>query len=107
MTELAHATNASREISWCKYTVHDVERPTGRCTFRSSMLMPHRTITAPLLAVVKDAAGNPIPGITVTYAAPASGASATLSNGTSSGAPITTTTDASGMSSVIQPLTPP
>ena len=33
---------------------------------------------APLVAVVKDAYGNPVPGVSVTFAAPASGASATL-----------------------------
>src|SRR5262249_49555639 len=32
----------------------------------------------PLVAVVKDAYGNPVPGVSVTFAAPASGASATL-----------------------------
>ena len=56
---------------------------------------------AALVAVVKDAAGNVIPGVTVTYTAiPAAGASCTLSNGTSSGSTITTTTDSSGLSSV-------
>jgi hypothetical protein len=33
---------------------------------------------APLVAVVKDAFGNPVPGVSVTFAAPASGASAIL-----------------------------
>ncbi len=33
---------------------------------------------APLVAVVMDAYGNPVPGVSVTFAAPASGASATL-----------------------------
>ncbi|HEX9485947.1 MAG TPA: OmpA family protein [Gemmatimonadales bacterium] len=56
---------------------------------------------APLVAVVRDAASNPIPGATVTYIAqPASGASCTVSNGSSSGASVTATTDSSGMSSV-------
>ncbi len=56
---------------------------------------------APLAAVVRDAAGNPIPGVTVTYTAvPASGASCTVSNGSSSGASVSATTDSSGMSSV-------
>ncbi len=56
---------------------------------------------APLVAVVRDAAGNPIPGATVTYTAvPASGASCTVSNGISSGASVNATTDSSGMSSV-------
>ncbi|HMC72382.1 MAG TPA: hypothetical protein VKJ07_24725, partial [Mycobacteriales bacterium] len=55
---------------------------------------------APLVAVIRDSAGNPIPGVTVTYTAPGSGASSTLSNGASSGATVTTTTDAAGMSSV-------
>src|SRR5207244_2168158 len=44
---------------------------------------------APLVAVVRDAAGNPIPAATVTYTAvPASGASCTVSNGSSSGASV-------------------
>jgi len=56
---------------------------------------------APLVAIVRDAAGNPIPGATVTYTAvPASGASCTVSNGTSSGASVSATTDSSGLSSV-------
>ncbi|HEX9487340.1 MAG TPA: hypothetical protein VF976_09760, partial [Gemmatimonadales bacterium] len=56
---------------------------------------------APLVAVVRDAAGNPIPGATVTYTAvPASGASCTVSNGSSSGASVSATTDSSGFSSV-------
>src|SRR5438128_1784763 len=56
---------------------------------------------APLVALVRDAAGNPIPGATVTYTAvPASGASCTVSNGTSSGASVSGTTDSSGLSSV-------
>src|SRR5437764_1047955 len=56
---------------------------------------------APLVALVRDAAGNPIPSTTVTYTAvPASGASCTVSNGTSSGASVSATTDSSGMSSV-------
>src|SRR5439155_784595 len=49
----------------------------------------------------RDAAGNPIPGATVTYTAvPASGASCTVSNGASSGASVSATTDSSGLSSV-------
>src|SRR5439155_1270241 len=56
---------------------------------------------APLVALVRDAAGNPIPGATVTYTAvPASGASCTVSNGASSGASVSATTDSSGLSSV-------
>src|SRR5438105_565425 len=56
---------------------------------------------APLVALVRDGAGNPIPSTTVTYTAvPASGASCTVSNGTSSGASVSATTDSSGMSSV-------
>src|SRR5678815_3315659 len=47
----------------------------------------------PLQATVKDAAGNPVPGVTVTFAAPASGASATLSAASA-------TTNASGVASV-------
>ena len=35
---------------------------------------------APLVVVVKDAFGNPVPGVSVTFAAPASGASATLNS---------------------------
>jgi parallel beta-helix repeat protein len=35
---------------------------------------------SPLVAVVKDAFGNPVPGVSVTFAAPASGASATLTS---------------------------
>jgi adhesin/invasin len=46
-----------------------------------------------LQATVKDASGNPISGVTVTFAAPTSGASATLSAGQS-------TTDASGNATV-------
>src|SRR6266446_6516965 len=56
---------------------------------------------APLVAIVRDAAGSPIPGATVTYTAvPASGASCTVSNGSTSGASVSATTDSSGMSSV-------
>ncbi len=47
---------------------------------------------APLVVVVKDAAGNVLPGVTVTVAAPATGASATTAG--------TTTTDASGQVSL-------
>ena len=36
-------------------------------------------VRCPLVAVVKDAYGNPVPGVSVIFAAPASGASATLS----------------------------
>ena len=53
------------------------------------------TFAAPLVALVVDAAGNPVPGATVSYTThPVGGASATLSSATA-------TTDASGMSSVI------
>ena len=48
---------------------------------------------APLVVVVKDAYGNPVPGVSVTFAAPASGASATLT-----GSPAVT--DADGQASV-------
>ena len=48
---------------------------------------------APLVAVVKDSFGNPVPGVTVIFAAPASGASATLA-----GSPAVT--DADGQASV-------
>ncbi|MFO0582978.1 MAG: Ig-like domain-containing protein [Anaeromyxobacter sp.] len=54
---------------------------------------------APLAVVVKDAHGNPVAGETVTYAAPGSGASATLSaatatTGADGAAEITATTNA-------------
>ena len=56
---------------------------------------------APLVAVVKDAAGNVIPGVTVTYTVvPSGGASATLASGASSGSTVTAATDAYGQSSV-------
>ncbi len=48
---------------------------------------------APLLATVTDASGNPVSGVTVSFAAPGSGASATLS-------PSFAVTDASGHASV-------
>jgi hypothetical protein len=48
----------------------------------------------PLEVRVTDAAGDPVPGVTVTFAAPASGASATLSSDT-------VTTDIDGSASVI------
>jgi uncharacterized repeat protein (TIGR01451 family) len=51
------------------------------------------SFTSPLVALVTDAAGNPVPGAVVTYAAPGSGATATLSS-------TTATTDASGQSSI-------
>ena len=47
----------------------------------------------PLVAKVADAFGNPVPGVAVTFAAPASGASATLSAGSA-------TTDDNGLASV-------
>ena len=47
----------------------------------------------PLQVLVSDASGNPLSGITVTFAAPATGASATLSSATA-------TTDAGGHASV-------
>jgi hypothetical protein len=46
-----------------------------------------------LQATVKDVSGNPVSGVTVTFTAPASGASATLSSGTA-------VTNASGIASV-------
>ena len=57
---------------------------------------------SPLVAVVKDAAGNVVPNATVTYTTvPASGASATLNNGiTTSTTTVTDATDSSGMSSI-------
>lgn len=50
---------------------------------------------APLVVVVKDAHGNPVPGTTVSYAAPGAGASALLSGGGAA------TTDAGGHASVV------
>src|SRR5262249_59687731 len=47
----------------------------------------------PLVAVVKDEYGNPVPGVSVTFAAPASGASATLT-----GSPAVTGADGQGAS---------
>jgi hypothetical protein len=38
----------------------------------------------PLQATVKDSGGNPVPSVTVTFTAPASGASGTFANGTAS-----------------------
>ena len=48
---------------------------------------------SPLVVVVDDAYGNPVPGVSVTFAAPASGASAALSSSTA-------TTGANGQASV-------
>ncbi|MBK7539587.1 MAG: Ig-like domain-containing protein [Myxococcales bacterium] len=48
---------------------------------------------SPLQVLVTDAGGNPVPGVTVSFAAPGSGASASLSAGTA-------TTNASGLASV-------
>jgi parallel beta-helix repeat protein len=48
---------------------------------------------SPLVVVVKDRNGNPVPGVIVTFTVPASGASAILSSATA-------TTDASGQASV-------
>jgi hypothetical protein len=48
----------------------------------------------PLVATVTDQNGNPVPGVTVTFAAPGSGAGVTFPNGA------TATTDASGRASV-------
>ncbi|HEX2913780.1 MAG TPA: Ig-like domain repeat protein [Chloroflexia bacterium] len=50
--------------------------------------------TQPLKAVVTDSFGNPVQGVTVTFSAPASGASATFPNGN------TATSDASGLVAV-------
>ena len=49
--------------------------------------------TSPLVAIVKDATNQPVPGVTVTFAAPASGASATLSS-------TTATTNGAGLASI-------
>ena len=59
------------------------------------------TFASPLVAIVKDAAGNVVPGVTVTYTVvPVGGASATLTSGASSGSTVTATTDAFGNSSI-------
>jgi hypothetical protein len=50
----------------------------------------HTAFASSLVAVVKDAQGNPVPGVTVTFTAPASGASGTFANST------TTTSATSG-----------
>jgi Fe-S cluster assembly iron-binding protein IscA len=52
--------------------------------------------TTPLSVTVKDVAGNPIAGVSVTFTAPATGASGTFSNSTNT---ITVTTNASGVAS--------
>ena len=52
------------------------------------------TAFAPLVAIVTDAAGQVVPGATVTFAKPASGASATL------GVPATSITDATGLAAM-------
>jgi hypothetical protein len=46
--------------------------------------------SSPLSVIVRDAGGNPVPGVTVTFTAPSSGPSASLS-------PTTVTTDANGV----------
>ena len=51
---------------------------------------------APLSVTVEDARGTPVPGVTVTFTAPASGASGTFSNSSNT---ITATTNASGIAS--------
>ena len=51
----------------------------------------------PLVAIVKDATGTPLPGIQVTFSAPVSGASATLSGAS---ATAVVTTDANGQARV-------
>ncbi|HEX9243637.1 MAG TPA: hypothetical protein VF875_14430, partial [Anaeromyxobacter sp.] len=56
---------------------------------------------SPLLAIVRDAAGNAVPGVTVTFTVvPVGGAAATLTSGASSGSTVTAVTDSSGMASV-------
>ncbi|HEX3745090.1 MAG TPA: SBBP repeat-containing protein, partial [Bryobacteraceae bacterium] len=52
--------------------------------------------TTPLNALVKDADGNPVPNVTVTFTAPATGASGMFSGGS---AAITAITDATGTAS--------
>jgi streptogramin lyase len=52
-----------------------------------------RAFTSPLQAVVKDQFGNPISGVNVTFAAPASGASGTFASGTATSA----TTNSAGV----------
>ena len=50
----------------------------------------NQAFTNPLIAVVRDSGGNPVPGVSVTFAAPNSGASASF------GGAATVTTDANG-----------
>ena len=63
---------------------------TGGTPQSTTVLAP---FAVPLQVLVSDAAGNPLSGVTVSFAAPATGASATLSSATA-------TTDASGHASV-------
>lgn len=53
-----------------------------------------------LLVQITDGASNPMPDLSVAFVAPSSGASATLSNGESSGTAITVSTDADGFAFV-------
>jgi len=53
-------------------------------------------VANPLSVTVQDAAGNPVPGVSVTFTAPASGASGTFSDSTNT---ITVTTNAAGVAS--------
>ncbi|MFO0585663.1 MAG: hypothetical protein U0229_25560 [Anaeromyxobacter sp.] len=55
------------------------------------------TFSSQLIAIVKDAAGNVVPGQSVTFTAPGSGASATLSTGGSFGATASIASDAAGL----------
>ncbi len=63
---------------------------TGGSPQSTTVLAP---FAAPLQVLVSDAAGNPLSGVTVSFAAPATGASATLSAATA-------TTDANGHAAV-------
>jgi Putative binding domain, N-terminal len=59
---------------------------------------PSTTFASPLQVTVSDSAGDLLPGLSVTFTAPAVGPSGTFSNGTNT---ITVTTNASGVASVV------
>jgi outer membrane protein OmpA-like peptidoglycan-associated protein len=61
--------------------------------------MATAAFTTPLVVKVQDAFDNPVPGVTVTFTAPGSGASATLAAGTS-------VTDGSGLAQVTPTANP-
>ncbi len=56
--------------------------------------LTHTSFATPLQAMVKDAGGNPVSGVTVTFAAPATGSSGTFAGGTNT---TTVTTNTQGM----------